>query len=159
MDKNKKGSDKIVVATNRKARHQYEIFDVMEAGLSLKGPEVKSLRAGELRLTGAFARIDGNEIFIHNLYIGPYAQNTAEDIDPIRTRKLLMRRREIDRLRGRQEAKGLTLIPLELYFLKGWAKVTLALARSRRGPDKRETLKKKQTSRELERSFKGKFKH
>ncbi|MFH1724278.1 MAG: SsrA-binding protein SmpB [Elusimicrobiota bacterium] len=150
--------DKTVVASNRKARHQFEILEVFEAGLSLKGPEVKSLRAGKARLLGTFARVEGDELYIHNLYIAPYAQNTQEELEPTRTRKLLMRRREIRRLKSGQEIKGLTIVPLELHFRRGWAKVDLALAKGKRGRDKRESIKKREDARELGRSFKGKFK-
>ena len=154
----KDGPKKILVATNRKARHHYEILEVFEAGLVLKGPEVKSLRAGKLALEGCFARVDGGEMFLHNLHISPYPQNTGEQLEPDRTRKLLMHAKEIRRLGGNRDLKGLTLVPLEIYFKDGWAKVALALAKGKRGPDKRDSLKKKQASRELERSFKGKFK-
>jgi SsrA-binding protein len=153
-----KKPDKITVASNRKARFHYEILEVYEAGLSLKGPEVKSLRASKATLEGSFARVEGPEVHLHNLYIAPYAQNTSEEISPTRTRKLLLRRKEIDKLRGSQETKGLTLVPLEIYFKNGWAKISLALAKGKRGPDKRESLRKKDAAREMERSFKGKFK-
>ncbi|MEK7743836.1 MAG: SsrA-binding protein SmpB [Elusimicrobiota bacterium] len=152
----KAGAEKTVVATNHK-RGQYEVFEVLEAGLSLKGPEVKSLRAGKAVLEGSFARVEGEEAFLHNMHIAPYAQNTTEEIAPLRTRKLLLRRRELHRLIGRQ-TKGLTLIPLELYFKNGWAKISLALAKGKRGPDKRKDLRDKDLSREMQRSFKGKFK-
>ena len=158
MTKKKEEKDKKVVASNRKARHQYEILDVVEAGISLKGPEVKSLRAGEVRLAGAYAQITEKELFVHNLYIAPYAFNSLEEISTTRTRKLLMHKREIEKLRSRVEIKKLTLVPLEMYFLRGWAKITLGIARHKKGSDKRDSLKKKQASRELERSFKGKFK-
>jgi len=158
MPKKKEKSDKTVVASNRKARHQYHILEVFEAGLSLKGPEVKSIRAGNLRLAGAYGRPDKNQIFIHNLYIAPYPQNTLEEIPPTRTRKLLLHKREIAKAIKGVETGGATLIPLEVYFLRGWAKLSLALARGKRGPDKREDLKKRATARELERSFKGRFK-
>jgi SsrA-binding protein len=157
LAKKKADPDKITIASNRKARFHYEIFDVVEAGLSLKGPEVKSLRDAKARLEGAFARLDGSEVFLHNLYIAPYPLNTGEEIDPERTRKLLLHRREIAKLRKGVDQKGLTLVALELYFRKGWAKVAIALAKGKRGADKRDSLKKKAQSRELERSFKGKF--
>jgi SsrA-binding protein len=150
--------ERVPVASNRKARFHYEILETFEAGLVLLGPEVKSLRAGRAVLDGSFARAEGDEILLYNLHITPYAQNTAEEIPPDRTRKLLLRAKEIKRLIGQQTLKGLTLIPLELYFRRGWAKVSLALARGKRGPDKRETLRRKQESRDMERSFKGKFK-
>ena len=158
MPKDKKGGERTVVATNRKARHIYDILEVFEAGLSLKGPEVKSLRAGRVSFEGSFARIDGNEAFLHNLHIPPYAQNTSEELPPLRTRKLLLKRREIDRLAAKMRGKGLTLIPLEVYFLRSWAKVAVGLGRGRRGPDRREVIRKREVERELSRSFQGKFK-
>jgi len=158
VSKKETKTDKVVAASNRKARHQYVIEDVFEAGLSLKGPEVKSVRAGNLRLTGAFGRVDKGQAYIHNLYIAPYPQNTIEDLSPTRTRKLLLHRREIVKMRKGVETGGRTLVPLEVYFLRGWAKMSIALGKSRRGPDKREDLKKKATARELGRSFKGRFK-
>jgi SsrA-binding protein len=148
---------KIPIASNRKARHHYEILEVFEAGLALKGAEVKSLRAGTVNFEGSFAAPERGELFLHNLHIGPYRHNTAEGLPPTRSRKLLMHRREIRKLDGRL-TKGLTLIPLELYFLRGWAKVTLALAKGKRGPDKRDSLRRDQAARDLARSFKGKFK-
>jgi len=158
MPKDKKSAEKTVVATNRKARHLYDILEVFEAGLSLKGPEAKSLRAGRASFEGSFARIDGGEAYLHNLHISPYAQNTSEDLPALRTRKLLLKRREIDRLAARLRGKGLTLVPLEVYFLRNWAKVALGLGRGRRGPDRREAIRKREVQRELGRSFQGKFK-
>lgn len=157
MAKKKADPDKILIASNKKARFHYEIFDVVEAGLSLLGAEVKSLRDSKARLEGAFARLDGSQVYLHNLYIAPYTHNTGEEIDPERTRKLLLHKREIEKFRKGVDQKGLTLVALELYFRKGWAKVAVALAKGKRGADKRDTLKKKAQSRELERSFKGKF--
>ncbi|HBL15530.1 MAG: SsrA-binding protein [Elusimicrobia bacterium GWA2_69_24] len=158
MPKKEKDDARTVIATNRKAFHNFEILDTYEAGLSLKGPEVKSLRAGQLRLEGSYARVDGDEVFLHNLHINPYAQNTSEELPPVRTRKLLLRRGEIKRLRDSQDTRSVTLVPLEAYFLRGWAKIRLAVAKGKKGPDKRESIKKRETSRELARSFKGKFK-
>ncbi len=132
-----------VVATNRKARHEYEILETMEAGLVLKGPEVKSLREGKVGFQDAFARLDGGELWLHSLHISPYEQANRFNEDPLRVRKLLLNRHEIRRLVGKVEEKGLTLIPLEIYFRGGNAKVTLALARGRRLYDKREKLRRK----------------
>lgn len=158
MVKATESEGKLIVATNRKARFHYEILEEYEAGLALKGPEVKSLRNGKISLEGAFALVENDEVFLHNLHISPYAMNTVEEISPTRTRKLLMRRKEILRLTGRHQVKGLSLIPLEIYFKHGWAKVRLALAKGKRGPDKRESIRKKDAAREMERSFKNKFK-
>ena len=114
-------SGRKVVATNRKARHEYEILDTYEAGLVLVGPEVKSLRDGKVGFQDAFARVEGGEAWIYNLHISPYEQANRHNVDPLRTRKLLLHRDEIRRLIGKVEEKGLTLIPVELYFTRGKA--------------------------------------
>ena len=134
---------KKVVATNRKARHEYEILDTFEAGLVLKGPEVKSLREGKVGFQDAYARLEGGEVWLHSLHISPYEQANRFNEDPLRPRKLLLNRHEIRRLVGHVEEKGLTLIPLQIYFRRGYAKITLALARGRKLYDKREKLKRK----------------
>ena len=159
MGKEKKESDgKQVVATHRKARQLYEMLEVFEAGLCLAGPEVKSLRGGRASLDGCFGRHEGRELFLFNFFIPPYKFNTASDpLDSRRTRKLLMSRAQIDRIGRSLQTKGLTLVPLEVYFRRGWAKVALALARGKKGPDRREELKKKAMFREAEKSFKGKY--
>lgn len=144
---------KKVVATNRKARHEYEILDTFEAGLVLKGPEVKSLREGKVGFQDAFARVEGGEVWLHSLHISPYEQANRFNEDPLRPRKLLLHRLEILRLVGKVEEKGLTLIPLAIYFRGGYAKVTLALARGRRTYDKREKLKKKTQEDEARRAM------
>jgi SsrA-binding protein len=150
-----KESGRKVVATNRKARHEYEILESYEAGLVLKGPEVKSLRDGKVGFQDAFARVEHGEAWIHNLHISPYEQANRYNVDPLRTRKLLLHRDEIRRLIGKVEEKGLTLIPIELYFARGRAKVSLALARGRRLYDKREKLKKDIQNREARRALRG----
>ena len=134
---------KKVVATNRKARHEYEILDTFEAGLVLKGPEVKSLREGKVGFQDAYARLEGGEVWLHSLHISPYEQANRFNENPLRPRKLLLNRHEIRRLVGHVEEKGLTLIPLQIYFRRGYAKITLALARGRKLYDKREKLKRK----------------
>lgn len=149
---------RLLIGENRKARHHYEIVEVVEAGLQLKGPEVKSLRARQLSFEGSFARVEDGEAFLHNLHIAPYKHNSLEPLAPTRTRKLLLRKKELKKLEAAQEQKGMTLVPLEVYFLRGWAKVALAVGKGKRGPDKRESLKRKDAARELERSFKGRFK-
>ena len=150
--------EKQVVATHRKARHLYEILDVFEAGLCLAGPEVKSLREGRASLDGCFGRHENGELFLFNFYIPPYKFNTsAEALDPRRTRKLLMGRAQIDKIGRSLQTKGLTLVPLEAYFRKGWAKIAVALARGKKGPDRREDLKKKAQAHEAAKSFKGKY--
>jgi SsrA-binding protein len=142
-----------VVASNRKARHEYEILDTYEAGLVLVGPEVKSLRSGKVGFQDAFARVEGGEAWIYSLHISPYEQANRYNVDPLRTRKLLLHRDEIRRLIGKVEEKGLTLIPLELYFMRGKAKISLGLARGRKLYDKREKLKRQDQEREARREM------
>jgi len=154
----KPSGGKLVVSTYRKAWHHYEILEKFGAGICLKGPEVKSLREGKASMDGSFARVEGEEILLHHLHIPPYKNNTVEEIPPNRTRKLLLHRREIRKLLGQQQVKGLSIIPLEIYFKRGWAKVRLALAKGKRGPDKRDSIRKKEATREMERRFKGRFK-
>jgi len=144
---------KKVVASNRKARHEFEILETFEAGLVLKGPEVKSLREGKVGFQDAFARVEGGEVWLHSLHISPYEQANRFNEDPLRPRKLLLNRHEIRRLVGRVEEKGLTLVPLEIYFRRGYAKVTVALARGRKLYDKREKLKRKTQDDEARRAM------
>lgn len=146
------------VATNRKARHDYLITDTYEAGLALEGPEVKSLRLKQATLTSAFARAEKDGLYLYGLHIAPYAFNTLKEIDPVRTRKLLLRRQEIKRLTGALTIKGMTLVALELYFKGGWAKVLLGLAKGKKSADKHESIKKRDIDREMRREFKEKFK-
>lgn len=142
---------KKTVARNRKALHEYEILDTWEAGLVLKGPEVKSLREGKVSLAGSFARVDGGEAWLYDMHITPYDPASRWNQDPLRPRKLLLSRGEIRRLIGSVQEKGLALIPLDVYFRRGYAKVTLALGRGKKLHDKRETLKRKTAEREMER--------
>jgi len=142
-----------VVARNRKARHEYEILDTYEAGLALRGPEVKSLRAGGVAFRDAFARVDNGEVWLHNLHISPYEQANQFNVDPVRTRRLLLNRQEIRQLAVKTEEKGLTLIPLEIYFQRGYAKLQLAIGRGKKLHDKRETLKRRQQDREARRAM------
>jgi SsrA-binding protein len=144
-----------VVARNRKARHEYEILETFEAGMALKGPEVKSLRDGKAAFQDAFARVDGGEVWLHSLHISAYEQANRFNVDPLRVRKLLMKRQEIRRLVGKVEEKGLTLIPLEIYFSRGYAKILLGLARGKKLHDKRDALKTRQLDREARRAASG----
>ena len=143
---------KKVVARNRKARHEFEILDTYEAGMELKGPEVKSLRAGNVAFQDAFARVDGGQVWLHSLHISPYEQANRFNEDPARTRRLLLNRSEIRQLVIKTEEKGLTLVPLEIYFQRGYAKLSLAVARGKKLHDKRETLKRRQQDREAQRA-------
>jgi SsrA-binding protein len=148
-----KESGRKVVARNRKARHQYEILETLEAGMALKGPEVKSIRAGHVSFQDSFARVERGEVWLHSLHISPYEQANRFNEDPTRPRKLLLNRSEIRRLVGKVEEKGLTLVPLEIYFSKGYAKVLIAVARGKKLHDKRETLKRKDQEREAQRAM------
>jgi SsrA-binding protein len=142
-----------VVASNRKARHDYAILDAFEAGLALTGTEVKSLRAGRASLVDAFAQVSGNEVYLHGMHIPEYTHGTWTNHEPRRVRKLLLRRVEIDRLVGKLRESGLTLVPLSVYFADGWAKVELGLARGKRSYDKRQDLAKRDADREISRAF------
>lgn len=148
------GSDgRKIVARNRKARHEFEILETFEAGLVLKGPEVKSLREGNVSFQDAFAMVENGELWLYNLHISPYEPANRMNVDPTRTRKLLLRRHEIAELAEKVQQKGLTLVPLDLYFRRGYAKVTLAVAKGRQLHDKREKLKRKTMEREAEKAM------
>jgi SsrA-binding protein len=146
-----------VVCTNRKARHRYHLQESIEAGIALVGPEVKSLRAGGASLVDAYARFRRGEIYLVKAHIAPYKQANRENPEPERERKLLLHRREIDRLDGKVREKGLTLVPLEIYFKKGKAKVTLALARGKRTYDRRHEIARRESEREMQRMRKRKL--
>jgi SsrA-binding protein len=142
---------KRAIARNPKATHDYHILETWEAGLVLKGTEVKSLRDTKATLVGAFARINRGEVLLEGLHITPYEQGNRHNHLPDRSRKLLLHKKEIQRLIGAVEQKGLTLVPLELYWKDGRAKIALALGRGKKLHDKRESLKNKQATRELAR--------
>jgi SsrA-binding protein len=145
---------RLVVATNRRARFDYEIVDTWEAGIQLMGPEVKSLRDGRVNLGDAFATVYRGEAWLEKMHISPYEPATrANPSDPQRRRKLLLHRQEINRLDHRVNEKGLTLVPLTVYFRKGRAKVELALARGKHRHDKRETIKQREGDREARRAM------
>jgi SsrA-binding protein len=145
---------KRIVATNRRARFDYEIVDTVEAGIVLVGPEVKSLRDARVNLGDAFGTIHRGELWLEKLHISAYEAATRNNpTDPQRRRKLLLHRREIDRLNGRVTEKGLTLIPLSIYFLRGRAKVELALARGKHRHDKRHAIRSREQDRETQRAM------
>jgi SsrA-binding protein len=144
---------KKIIASNRRARHDYTIEDTVEAGLVLTGTEVKSLRAGRATLTEGFGQITDNEAWLHGVHIPEYTQGTWTNHEPRRIRKLLLHRREIDRLASSIHEKGLTLVPLSLYFSGGKVKIELALARGKRAYDKRQDLAKRDAAREIEREL------
>jgi len=143
-----------VIARNRRAFHDYHIEDTYEAGLVLTGTEVKSLRAGRASLADGFAQITDGEVWLHNVHIPEYVQGTWTNHPPRRIRKLLLHRKEIDRLASKTAEQGLTLVPLSLYFKDGHAKVELALARGKRTYDKRQDLARRDAAREIERALK-----
>ncbi|MEN8257016.1 MAG: SsrA-binding protein SmpB [Thermodesulfobacteriota bacterium] len=141
-----------IVAKNKKAFHDYHIDKKIETGIVLVGPEVKSLRAGRANLRDSYARIKNGEVWVHNLHISPYKYATHASPDPLRVRKLLLHKREISKLIGKVQEKGFSLIPLKLYFTgKGKVKLELGLAKGKTQYDKRQTLKKKEASREMDR--------
>jgi SsrA-binding protein len=144
-----------VVVRNRKARHEYHILERLEAGLVLQGTEVKSLRQGRANLQDAFASFDQGELWLYNVHISPYEHGNRFNHDPLRRRKLLLHRQQLRKLVGQVEQKGLTLVPLDIYFRRGVAKVTLALVRGKKLHDKREDLRRRADQREMERAFKG----
>lgn len=141
------------VAQNKKARHDYFIEDTFEVGLVLTGTEVKSIRQGKVNLKDSFARIRDGELYIINMHISPYEQGNRFNQDPTRTRKLLMHKREINRLLGQTKEQGYALVPLSLYFKHGFAKIELALAKGKKLYDKRDSLKEKEAKRDVERAF------
>jgi SsrA-binding protein len=142
-----------VVATNRRARFDYQIEDAWEAGLVLTGSEVKSLREGNVNLSDAYAMPRGEELFLVNCRIGEYKQAAHFGHAPLRDRKLLMQRGEIDRIRGKVEQRGYTLVPLRLYFKEGWAKVELGLAKGRAHEDRRGAIAERESRREMDRAM------
>jgi SsrA-binding protein len=144
-----------VIARNKRARHDYAILDTWETGIVLTGTEVKALRDGRANLTDAFGVINDGEVFLLNLHIGAYGQGNIYNHEPTRTRKLLMHRREIRRMIGAVERQGLTLVPLDLYFVRGKVKVRLALVRGKQQHDKREDLKKRDADREIARALRS----
>ena len=144
---------KKIIASNRRARHDYTIEDTVEAGLVLTGTEVKSLRAGRATLGDGFGQISDGEAWLHGVHIPPYTQGTWTNHEPRRPRKVLLHRKEIDRFASKVAERGLTIVPLELYFKDGRVKVELALARGKRSYDKRHDLAERDAAREVERAF------
>jgi len=144
-----------LVATNRRGRFEYEILDTVEAGISLRGPEVKSLRAGRANLSDSYAIVRRGEVFLINAHISPYEEAGRENVESRRERKLLLHRAEIARLQGQVAERGFTLVPLSLYFKDGRAKLELALARGKKLHDKRETIRRREEDREVQRALRG----
>lgn len=142
-----------IACENRKARHDYHIEDTYEAGIVLKGTEVKSLRQGKGNLKDSFARVENGEVFLHNMHISPFDQGNRYNHDPLRTRKLLLNKSEIRKLAAVTQQEGLTLIPLKIYFKRGKAKLALAVAKGKKSYDKRETIAKRDAEREMQKAF------
>ncbi|AWX58479.1 MULTISPECIES: SsrA-binding protein SmpB [Brevibacillus] len=151
MSKDKAGTK--TIAQNRKARHDYHIEQVYEAGIELTGTEIKSVRAARVQLKDSFARVHNGELLLYNVHISPYEQGNRFNHEPERTRKLLMRRLEILKLNGLIRERGYSLVPLSIYLKGGWAKVELALVKGKKNYDKREDLKKKESARDIERAL------
>ncbi|WP_428897804.1 SsrA-binding protein [Parelusimicrobium proximum] len=144
--------------SNRKAYHNYSILDTYEAGLELLGSEVKSLRLKEASLDSAFIKVENMQAYLYNFYIKPYKFNTVTEVDAVRKKRLLLHTREINKLDGAAQIKGNALIPLEIYFKNGWAKVKVGIGKGKQLFDKRDTIKKKDLTREAERTYKNKIK-
>jgi SsrA-binding protein len=148
----KGGPGERAIATNRRARFDYNIEERFEAGIALTGAEVKSLRAGQASLSESFARVQGGEVWLENMHIAPYEQAKGKQ-DARRPRKLLLRRREIDRLLGKTAEQGLALVPIRVYFAHGLAKVELGLGRGKRRHEKRQAIAEREAKREMERNL------
>jgi len=148
---------KKIVCVNRKARFDYDILETLEAGLVLQGTEVKSLRQGKVNLKDAYADVQDGEVYLLHAHISPYEGGGYVNHDPERPRKLLLHKREIKWLLGKTQERGLTLIPLRIYFTRGKAKVELGLARGKKQYDKREELKRRSARREVERALRGEY--
>lgn len=146
------------VAQNKKAYHDYFIEETYEAGIVLKGTEIKAIRAARLNLKDAHARIQNGEMYLYNMHISPYEQGNIHNHDPLRVRKLLLHRREINKLIGETKEVGYTLVPLKVYLKNGFAKVLIGLGKGKKQYDKREDLKKKEAKRDIERAFRDRQK-
>lgn len=144
-----------VVARNRRARFEYEVGDLLEVGLSLLGSEVKALREGHCKIEEAYVLVEKGQLYIRGLYIGPYKMASIQNHDPFRRRKLLAKKKEIERLAIAVERKGFSLLPLEIYFTRGLAKMSIALGKGKKSADKRETIKKRDVEREIASKLKG----
>ena len=144
-----------VIAENRKARHDYHVLQTWEAGVALLGTEVKSIREGRANLRDSYARVQGSEIWLYNVHISPYSHQRSAKHTKMHPRKLLLHRHEIRKLVGQTAEKGLTLVPLELYFKQGRAKIQLGLARGKKAHDKRETIRERDSEREIQRAVRG----
>ncbi len=147
---------KKIISTNRKAFHEYHIFDKFNAGMVLTGTEIKSIRKGAVNLKDSFVKLDDNEVFLYNCHISPYEQGNRYNHEEKRTRKLLLNKKEIDKLIGKIKKDGYAIVPLELYLENGWAKIEIALAKGKKLYDKRDDLAKKAQARDIDRAVKSK---
>lgn len=154
MAKKAKSADN-VLAQNKKARHDYTILETYEAGIVLTGTEIKSVRNGRINLKDGFARVRNGEVWLENVHISPYEQGNQFNVDPLRNRKLLLRKKEIGKLLGAAQGSGITLVPLRVYLKHGFAKLLLGVAKGKHTYDKRETLKRRDQDRELQRVMKN----
>jgi SsrA-binding protein len=148
-----KGEGKLI-AQNKKARHDFAIEETFEAGIVLQGTEIKSVRAARVNLKDAYARVDKGEVFLHNMHISPYEQGNRYNHEPLRTRKLLLHKKQISRLIGETKEAGYSIVPLKMYLKDGYAKVLIGVAKGKKKYDKREDLKRKEAKRDIERAFK-----
>ena len=144
---------KKIIAVNRKARHEFEILENYDAGMALVGTEVKSMRAGRVNFADSFCRIEHNEMWLYSLHIMPHEEGNRWNVEPLRKRKLLLHKWEIDKLRNETEQKGLTIVPLAIYFQRGFAKIEIGLARGKKLYDKRESIADRDREREQQREF------
>jgi SsrA-binding protein len=149
--------DRQIIAQNKKAQHDYFVLETYEAGIELFGTEVKSIRKGRVNLKDSWCSIDEGEIFVNGMHVSPYEQGNIFNRDPMRVKRLLMHKREINRLFGVTKQQGLTLIPLSVYFLKGRAKIEVGLCKGKKNYDKRDVAAKKDAQREIERNFKERY--
>ncbi|PSL42781.1 SsrA-binding protein [Salsuginibacillus halophilus] len=152
MAKEKETTEGKLVAQNRKARHDFFIEETFEAGIELRGTEIKSIRAGRMNIKDGFARIEKGEVMLHNAHISPYEQGNRFNHDPLRTRRLLLHKGEIKKLAGKSQQEGYSIIPLKVYIKNGFAKVLIGLAKGKKKYDKRETLKQKTAKREMDKA-------
>lgn len=146
------------LAQNKKAYHDYFIEETFEAGIVLNGTEIKSIRKGKANLKDSFAKIERGELYLHNMHVSPYEQGNRYNHDPLRTRKLLLHRKEINKLIGETKEVGYTIVPLKLYLKNGYCKVLIGLGKGKKQYDKREDLKKKEAKRDIERAFRDRQK-
>ena len=146
------------LAQNKKAYHDFFIEETFEAGIVLQGTEIKSIRKGKANLKDSFAKIERGEVYLHNMHVSPYEQGNRYNHDPLRTRKLLLHRKEINKLIGETKEVGYTIVPLKLYLKNGYCKVLIGLGKGKKQYDKREDLKKKEAKRDIERAFRDRQK-